>query len=115
MTEQAIEFTPTKVVINNSNSLIDHPSHYGGDTPYETIKVLEEWYGQDFVFNFCLGNVIKYLSRQGKKQSEHPLKDIKKAQWYLNKMVQIVQERTKKDENSTTPDIVSLSEEKGEA
>lgn len=61
---------------------VDHPEHYGGDTPYETIKVLEAW-GLDK--DFLLGNTVKYLSRTGKKGS--PIKDLKKALWYLNRKI----------------------------
>jgi Protein of unknwon function (DUF3310) len=60
--------------------LVNHPPHYkaGG---VETI---------DFILaknlGFCLGNVVKYISRAGIK-SHNPLEDLKKAQWYLNKEV----------------------------
>ena len=61
---------------------VSHPSHYGGkDNPYETIKVIDAW-GLDK--NFCLGNVIKYISRAGKKDGNSLLQDLAKAQFYLN-------------------------------
>jgi len=61
---------------------INHPQHYGGsDNVYEAIKVIEAWQ-----LNFCLGNVVKYLSRAGKKGSK--LEDLKKAQWYLNREIE---------------------------
>jgi hypothetical protein len=61
---------------------VNHPEHYGGaDNPYEAIKVIEAWN-----LTFCLGNVIKYLSRAGKKGSK--LEDLKKAQWYLNREIE---------------------------
>lgn len=61
---------------------INHPKHYGGEEDtYEAIKVIEAW-----SLNFCLGNVIKYLSRAGKKGSK--LEDLKKAQWYLNREIE---------------------------
>lgn len=41
---------------------VNHPAHYGGDTVYEAIKVIEAW-----DLGFCLGNVIKYICRHGKK------------------------------------------------
>jgi hypothetical protein len=57
---------------------INHPEHYGGsDSTYEAIKVIDAW-----KLDFCLGNVVKYISRSGKKGSK--LEDLKKAQWYLN-------------------------------
>ena len=61
--------------------LVDHPAHYGGaDNTYEAIKVIEAW-----ELGFNLGNVIKYISRAGKKGSK--LEDLKKAMWYLNREI----------------------------
>ena len=65
---------------------VNHPDHYGGENnPYEAIKVIEAW-----DLNFHLGNVIKYISRAGKK-SENSIEDLKKAEWYLNRYVQFIQ------------------------
>lgn len=62
---------------------IDHPPHYGGaENIYEAIKVIEAW-----GLGFCLGNVVKYISRAGKKPTEATLKDLKKASWYLNREI----------------------------
>lgn len=75
---------------------VDHPSHYGGkDDPYEHIKVCEAkgW-------NYHVGNVTKYLWRLGKK--DDPLQEAKKAQWYLNRYVALLEQRfveTKRLEN----------------
>lgn len=66
------------------NSKIDHPVHYGGDTVYEAIKVIEAW-GLDF----CLGNAVKYICRAGKKDDE--LTDLRKAAWYLNHRIEQLQ------------------------
>ena len=61
---------------------VDHPAHYGGaDNTYEAIKVIEAW-----ELGFNLGNVVKYISRAGKKGSR--LDDLKKAQWYLNREIE---------------------------
>ena len=61
---------------------VNHPSHYGGEkNPYEAIKVIEAW-----GLNFSLGNVLKYMSRAGKK-SDATLEDLKKAAWYLNREI----------------------------
>lgn len=60
---------------------VNHPNHYGGaDNPYEAIKVVEAW-----DLDFYLGNVIKYISRAGKKGEE--LEDLKKARWYLDRKI----------------------------
>jgi hypothetical protein len=63
------------------SNAIDHPPHYGGaDNPYEAIKVVEAW-----ELGFCLGSVIKYISRAGKKGDA--LEDLKKARWYLDREI----------------------------
>jgi hypothetical protein len=60
---------------------VDHPPHYGGaGNAYEAIKVVEAW-GLDF----HLGNVVKYISRAGKKGDI--LEDLKKARWYLDRKI----------------------------
>lgn len=66
-----------------SNENIDHPKHYGGDTPYEAIKVIEAW-GLDF----CLGNAVKYISRAGKKDPAKEVEDLKKANWYIQRRIE---------------------------
>lgn len=68
-----------------------HPQHYGGDTTYETIKVLAEWMSDEQFAGFLLGNTIKYLSRAGKKDAL--AQDLKKAAWYLDRYISHV-ERT---------------------
>jgi hypothetical protein len=64
---------------------VNHPSHYGGDNTYEAIKVIEAWN-----LNFHLGNVVKYLSRAGKKGSAK--EDLEKAKWYLERYIQLIGE-----------------------
>ena len=59
---------------------VDHPPHYGGDTVYETIKVLEAWLAPAEFIGFLRGNALKYLSRAGGKGKVE--EDLKKAQWY---------------------------------
>jgi hypothetical protein len=63
-------------------SKVNHPPHYGGeDNTYEAIKVIEAWN-----LDFSLGNVIKYISRAGKK-SPDLVEDLKKARWYLDRSI----------------------------
>lgn len=61
---------------------INHPAHYGGDTIYEAIKVIEAW-----DLGFCLGNTVKYIARAGKKDPEATVEDLKKARWYLDRQI----------------------------
>ena len=65
---------------------VSHPQHYGGaDNPYEAIKVIEAW-----ELDFCLGNVLKYISRAGKKGEWKHKEDLEKAAWYLNRAIENV-------------------------
>lgn len=61
---------------------VNHPAHYGGkDNPYEAIKVIEAW-----SLDFCLGNVVKYIARAGKKPDPE-IQDLEKAKWYLERRI----------------------------
>lgn len=60
---------------------VNHPAHYGGDTTYEVIKVLEAW-GLDA--DAYLFNVVKYIGRPAKGDY---LEDLKKARFYLNRKI----------------------------
>lgn len=63
---------------------VNNPSHYGGNTTYEAIKVIEA-----HNLGFHLGNVVKYVLRAGKKSNE--LEDLKKAMWYLSKKIDLLE------------------------
>ena len=67
---------------------INSPSHYtsGG---IEAIDYIQAKLGDDGCIAYCLGNVIKYVSRAGKKDISAETEDLKKAQWYLNKVISI--------------------------
>ena len=74
-----------------SKEMVNHPSHYGGeDNPYEAIKVIEAW---DLDNDFYLGNVLKYISRAGKKDAT--LQELEKAKWYLDRKVTRLQKKQK--------------------
>ena len=78
-----------KAEVSVAEGRVDHPGYYGGkDSPYETIKVIEAWLGSEATQHFCLGNALKYLSRADKK-SEDGLTDLKKARWYLEKLIEV--------------------------
>jgi len=70
----------------NSSDSVDHPNHYGGDTTYEVIKVIEAW-----DLGFHIGNVVKYVARAGKKDPQKELEDLNKALWYLKRYIETVE------------------------
>lgn len=64
--------------------IVDHPQHYGGaEARHEAISVIEEW-----DLGFHLGNVVKYISRAGKKPDQTTISDLKKARWYLDRYIE---------------------------
>lgn len=69
--------------------LVNHPKHYGGeDNPYEVVKFAEA-VGLDK--DAYLFNVLKYIVRKGQKGNEPTLRDLQKAQWYLNRRVALME------------------------
>ena len=64
------------------NDPVNHPSHYT-DTKIEVMDYIE-----DKGFNFALGNVIKYVSRAGRKDADKTIQDLEKANWYLNREIE---------------------------
>ena len=62
------------------NSKVNHPKHYN-EGKIEVIDAIEEWN-----MGFCDGNVIKYVARH--KFKGKPLEDLKKAKWYLERLIQ---------------------------
>lgn len=75
---------------------VNHPLHYTGSI--ECIDAMIQQYGVDTVLSFCLCNAFKYLFRCNKKHKT-PIEDIKKAQWYINKYIELY-EQNNKDRNS---------------
>lgn len=65
--------------------MVNHPPHYEGK--YECIDVMLECFGAAAVQNFCICNAFKYMYRCCKKMNK--IQDIEKAQWYLNKYLEI--------------------------
>lgn len=52
--------------------------HYAEGRQFEPIYVIQDW-----DLNFNLGNVVKYISRAGRKDGSSKLSDLKKALDYL--------------------------------
>lgn len=74
------EFVRNKESVARSDA-INHPEHYiSHPSGIECIEVTRH-------MSFAAGNIIKYLWRNGLKDGEPSLKDLKKAAWYLNDMI----------------------------
>lgn len=60
------------------NNEINNPSHYTDGRAFQPKDVIRELH-----LNFNLGNVVKYISRAGRKPGESKYKDLSKAKTYL--------------------------------
>lgn len=80
-----------KTLSNDVDQNVQHPIYYGGaDDPYEAIKVIEAWN-----LGFHLGNTVKYISRAGKKDGNSATQDLKKALFYLNREIELLEKQDK--------------------
>lgn len=61
--------------------MVNHPQHHGGDTPYETLKVLEAWLTPEQFIGCCRGQAIIYLRRADNKDAT--MEDLEKAEFYV--------------------------------
>lgn len=77
---------------------VNHPSHYcqGGIECIDALKAATV--GKTGIEAVCVANVIKYLFRY---ENKNGLEDAKKAQWYINRLIQELEE---KEENHSLPD-----------
>lgn len=73
------------VKVNRAN--IERPAHYVEGRKYEPKDVIRDW-----KLNFNLGNVIKYVSRAGRKDSK--IVDLEKAKQYLQFEIDYLQSTT---------------------
>lgn len=60
---------------------VNHPTYYKSEK-FEVIDIIE-----DFNLCFCAGNALKYILRAGVKDPLKYEEDLKKAIWYLQRIV----------------------------
>ena len=69
------------------NDNVNHPQHYQSKSGLEVIDVIDAFtddlMGMEAV---CTGNALKYICRWKNKNG---IEDIKKAIWYLNKLIEV--------------------------
>jgi hypothetical protein len=64
--------------------VVNHPKHYN-QSGVECIDAIKAATGDGFEY-YLQGNIIKYLWRYRYKNG---VEDLKKAQWYLNKLIEV--------------------------
>ena len=65
---------------------VNSPSHYN-QAGIECIDAIKASLGDNYQ-DYCKGNIMKYLWRYKYKNG---IEDLKKAQWYLNSMIESVE------------------------
>lgn len=78
---------------------INHPDYYKAG------KIECSDYIEAFNLNFNLGNVIKYITRAGRKPDEETLTALKKARVYLNREIKRLSPEPEPDLLVTKPEI----------
>lgn len=78
---EAIKNQP--IIFRESNDNVNHPNHYT-QGKYEVIDYIEDKLSKEELQGYCVGNVLKYVSRFKHKNG---LEDLKKAAWYLNRLI----------------------------
>ncbi len=73
--------------MNDENNNITHPSYYCF-SKYEPVKIIQDW-----ELDFCLGNVLKYVARAGRKDGNPKIEDLKKAKQYLEFEIENLREQ----------------------
>lgn len=63
--------------------MVNHPPHYNAGK-IEVIRIMEDQLSPDEYRGYIKGQVLKYITRERHKNG---LEDLKKAQWYLNKLI----------------------------
>lgn len=66
--------------MTDANDKVNHPSHYTTGE-IEVINYIRDKLGADEFTGYCIGNVMKYISRWRHKDG---VQDLEKAQVYLN-------------------------------
>ena len=66
---------------------VNSPDHYNRNT-VETIDHIRDSMEPQEFRGYLKGNIFKYVSRCRYKDKENPVKDLLKAEWYLNKLIE---------------------------
>lgn len=84
--ELSVVYEPADLLSLHVPDVVNHPSHYTNGK-VECIDAIESaTVGKTGIEAVCVANVIKYLWRY---EDKNGLEDIKKAQWYLNKLIEV--------------------------
>jgi len=80
--------TSERRILKLKHDAVSNPEHYTAGRQHEPLDVVEDW-----CLDYHLGNVVKYISRAGRKGSM--VQDLEKAMFYLTRKINIEKESEK--------------------
>jgi len=69
-----------------AKDMVNHPAHYNFGK-FEVCAIIEDW-----DLGYHEGNAVKYIARAKHKGKE--LEDLKKARWYINRKIELLEGET---------------------
>ena len=95
--QEAVQVYPTTRVQRvwttspkNNSEMVNHPDHYNQPGKKECIVEMEEKFGTEAVYSFCVCNAFKYEYRAGEKTDNLKEQDLKKAAWYTDYAAKLI-------------------------
>lgn len=85
--QTAYDKTDVLELVEKPKDNVNHPSHYGNGS-IECIDYLEDFLTEEEFIGYLRGNIGKYLHRWRYKNG---LEDLRKAEWYLKKLIGVVE------------------------
>lgn len=81
---------------NKVVDMVNHPPHYQSETGLEVIDVIEAFtFDLKGIEAICTGNILKYICRW---KTKNGLEDLKKARWYLDRLINHVDKLEKENQ-----------------
>ncbi len=88
--EEKTKEQKVKYLSGKKDDMVNHPPHYN-KAGIETIQAIKAMTDKGFEF-YLQGNIMKYLWRYRYKNG---VEDLYKAQWYLNELIDVVEDEDK--------------------
>lgn len=79
---------------------VNHPEHYVNSCSIECIDAMQATFGTKDLAKYCAINAYKYLWRYKNKNGKE---DLNKAEWYLNKFDELLEESDNKPYSERIP------------
>lgn len=95
------EYKQVKAITEKYNTdNVNHPEHYANSCSIECIDAMQATFGTKDLAKYCVINAYKYLWRYKNKNGKE---DLNKAEWYLNKFDELLEESDNKPYSEQIP------------